>query len=424
MIPPELELGHAGSSSRRRPAVPPGERRRGPARSIVWVSCAAGTAKPMGLDPVIGAGRPPIAAASGIWIEAGEAGCSALADADVPDRDSLWRPSIRFHLGDRHLSSRLDLARRGRKDRQRLVATDRTDEPQTLESLDRLAETVVGKSVPCGTANCTTRIRCSPAAASSGPRSVRHLRGKSSRNADASAIFSRSPARRGCAFAALCCAASGGSTTSDRWWPGTARTRIRSRSSARRRRYVMIDTTDGERDGRSTGRLRQNWRRKRPRSIRPCRRGRFGSAICLRSRSAGLSGNLVRIAFLVLAIGLLSLVPPLITNVLINSVIPRNETRPADVLRARACRHGDLRSPASRPCRGWRCSGSKASIDWKLQAARDRPAAQAAGIAVSRIYRRRFCRPLDGHRRGAAGLHGTRAARLDGRPVLPGSASA
>ena len=39
----------------------------------------------------------------------------------------------------------------------------------------------------------------------------------------------------------------------------------------------------------------------------------------------GLSGSLVRTAFLVLAIGLLSLIPPLITNFLVNSVIPRTE---------------------------------------------------------------------------------------------------
>src|SRR4029079_10768960 len=39
-------------------AVPPGERRRGPARSIVWVSLESGSAKPMGLDPTIAAGGP------------------------------------------------------------------------------------------------------------------------------------------------------------------------------------------------------------------------------------------------------------------------------------------------------------------------------------------------------------------------------
>ncbi len=43
-------------------AVPPGERRRGPARSIVWVSLASGTAKPMGLDPVDRRRWPAIAA--------------------------------------------------------------------------------------------------------------------------------------------------------------------------------------------------------------------------------------------------------------------------------------------------------------------------------------------------------------------------
>ena len=39
----------------------------------------------------------------------------------------------------------------------------------------------------------------------------------------------------------------------------------------------------------------------------------------------GLSGGLVRTFILVLLIGLLSLIPPLITNFLVNSVIPRTE---------------------------------------------------------------------------------------------------
>ena len=82
-----------------------------------------------------------------------------------------------------------------------------------------------------------------------------------------------------------------------------------------------------------------------------------------------LSGELLRIAFAVVAIGLLSLVPPLITNFLVSSVIPRTEIDQLIVLRARARRDGDCDRRASRPCRGWRCSGSRALIDWKLQAA-------------------------------------------------------
>src|SRR3954451_9797536 len=58
-------------------AVPPGERRRGPARSIIWVTLHSGTAKPMGLDPTIAADDPPLPLPSGMWIEAGQAGCSA-----------------------------------------------------------------------------------------------------------------------------------------------------------------------------------------------------------------------------------------------------------------------------------------------------------------------------------------------------------
>ena len=44
-----------------------------------------------------------------------------------------------------------------------------------------------------------------------------------------------------------------------------------------------------------------------------------------RSRSSGLGSSIVRIFALVLTIGLLALIPPLITNFLVNSVIPRTE---------------------------------------------------------------------------------------------------
>jgi ABC-type bacteriocin/lantibiotic exporter with double-glycine peptidase domain len=52
------------------------------------------------------------------------------------------------------------------------------------------------------------------------------------------------------------------------------------------------------------------------------------------------TGNFLRIAIAVVVIGLLSLVTPLITNVLINSVIPRSELDQLAFLCARPCRHG------------------------------------------------------------------------------------
>ena len=55
----------------------------------------------------------------------------------------------------------------------------------------------------------------------------------------------------------------------------------------------------------------------------PARPLRFRDLLAFSFQQA--TGNFFRIAFAVIAIGLLSLVTPLITNVLINSVIPRSE---------------------------------------------------------------------------------------------------
>ena len=88
--------------------IPPGERRRGPARSIIWVSLESGTAKPMGLDPTIAAGGPPLPLTSGMWIEAGQTGCTAVGS----DGRAGCRPAVarrrsipaRRHRGHSRLS--------------------------------------------------------------------------------------------------------------------------------------------------------------------------------------------------------------------------------------------------------------------------------------------------------------------------------
>jgi hypothetical protein len=104
-----LEVANGGTAE-----VPPGERRRGPARSIVWVSLESGTAKRMGLDPTMAAGGPPLPLTSGMWIEAGQSGCSAVGSEEVPDRDMLWRAIVSSisHQRVRVTLSRCDQGRR------------------------------------------------------------------------------------------------------------------------------------------------------------------------------------------------------------------------------------------------------------------------------------------------------------------------
>ena len=86
------ELAHEGATE-----ISPGERRRGPGRGIVWVALQAGTAKLMGLDPVLAAGGPPLPLTSGMWIEAGQSACTAVASTSMPDAEVLWRAVDQFH---------------------------------------------------------------------------------------------------------------------------------------------------------------------------------------------------------------------------------------------------------------------------------------------------------------------------------------
>ena len=90
-----LEVASEGAA-----AIPPGERRRGPARSIVWVSLEAGTARPMGLDPIDRRGRPAAAADVG-HVDRGRSVRLQRASAarTMPDADELWRAVDQFHLG-------------------------------------------------------------------------------------------------------------------------------------------------------------------------------------------------------------------------------------------------------------------------------------------------------------------------------------
>jgi ATP-binding cassette subfamily C protein len=99
----------------------------------------------MGLDPTIAAGGPPLPLTSGMWIEAGPSGCSAVGSEDVPDRDLLWRAVDQFHLGVANCV-RDYIARDAGREAQRLVLRSELMTAQTMESFDRLADVVVQRA--------------------------------------------------------------------------------------------------------------------------------------------------------------------------------------------------------------------------------------------------------------------------------------
>jgi ATP-binding cassette subfamily C protein len=315
-----LEVASDGAA-----AIPPGERRRGPARSIVWVSLEAGTVKPMGLDPLIAAGSPPLPLTSGMWIEAGQPGCSALGSEDAPDADLLWRAIDQFHLSVASCV-REYLTRDVERETQRLVLRSELTTAQTLESFDRLSDVVVQRpnhvelvtesGDPLFTAcRMVAEAVRAPFVVPPRPALVQREFAGVVEIARTARLRVRRTLLRG------------------EWWKQDAGPLVAWHGEERnpvalirrgKRRYVMFDSKTGTQrpvDRSLALELAPEAVSFYP--VLPARPLRFRDLLSFSFQHS--SGNFARIAFAVVAIGLLSLVAPLITNVLINSVIPRSE---------------------------------------------------------------------------------------------------
>lgn len=314
---PELAAGEASE-------MQAGHRCRGPMRNIVWTRVAAGTAKLLGLDPAFAPGDQPIPLVAGLWLEAAEAGCKVLADAGVPEAAVVRSAIDRIHLAIVSIIA-MGLAQAAASDRQRLSQRTELTQSQTLDSLDRLAETVVGKSVLaegelhhadpllscCRIVGATLGISISA--------SNRSASGHAFRDILEIARAARLRVRR--------------VQLRDEWWKLDVGPLVAFRGQERdpvalvrdrRGRYTMIDPRRGARL--PVTRSLAAELAPEAAAFYPALPGRpLGYLNLLTVSMVGLSGSLVRTAFLVLAIGLLSLIPPLITNFLVNSVIPRTE---------------------------------------------------------------------------------------------------
>jgi NHLM bacteriocin system ABC transporter ATP-binding protein len=315
-----LEVASKGATG-----IPPSERRRGPARSIVWVALEAGTVKPMGLDPIIAAGSPPLPLTSGMWIEAGQPGCSALGSEDAPDADLLWSAIDQFHLSVASCV-REYLTRDVDRETQRLVVRSELTKAQTLESFDRLSDIIVQRPYhvdlaadpgdPLSTA-CRMVAEAVRAPFAVPPRPAVAQRGFAGvvEIARTARLRVRRTLLRG------------------EWWKQDSGPLVAWHGEERNpvalvcrgnRRYVMFDTKTGTQRPVDRSLALEL----APEAVSfypalPARPLRFRDLLIFSFQHS--TENFARIAFAVVAIGLLSLVTPLITNVLVNSVIPRSE---------------------------------------------------------------------------------------------------
>jgi hypothetical protein len=412
----ELAVGEASE-------MQPGERRRGPMRSVGWARVVAGKANLIGLGPDFAPGDLPVPLIAGLWIEAGPAGCTMLADASTPELPVLWPAIDRFHLA---IVAGLEngLARVAAEERQRLSQRSELTHTQTVESFHRLAETVVGTSAlgqPALGQSALAQTELSHA----DPLFLScRIVGAA---VGAPVPFSNRSAAAGQAFRDVLEIARSARLRvrrvqlRDKWWTrdvgplvawhgaqGNAVALVRDRRAG----YTMVDPGRGARQpvGASLAKdLAPEAAAFYP--ALPSRPLRYRDLLAV--SMVGLSGSLVRTALLILAMGLLSLIPPLLTNFLVTSVIPRTEI---DQLIVCARRDGRVNG---RPADNAGIGDLEARRSRRFQApgGPDRQAPQIAHRAVPQLHHGRSGRSCDGHRCGPQDRHGTHAARSDGISV-------
>jgi NHLM bacteriocin system ABC transporter ATP-binding protein len=357
------EVVHEGATE-----MQPGERCRGPGRETIWVALQAGTARLMGFDPVIAAGGPPLPLTSGMWVEAGPSACTALASASMPDAEMLWHAVDQFH-GCAMVCIRDHLARDASRETQRLVRRSELTIAQTFESFDRLSAIVVRRfdRVEAETdPSDPLLIACRTVAEAGRTPFIVTPRPASTQREFADIIEIARTARLRVRQTLL---------RGEWWkqdvgpllaWHGEERHPVALVRGAKGR-YTMIDPRAGA-------------RRQVDRSLAmelapeavtfypalPPRQLRFRDLLIFSFRHS--SGNAGRIAVAIIVMSLLSLVTPLVTNVLVTSVIPRTELDQLAFC-ALALAVTAVGMAGIQAMEGLAMLRLEGLIDWKLQAA-------------------------------------------------------
>jgi NHLM bacteriocin system ABC transporter ATP-binding protein len=348
-------------------ALPAGDRFRGSMHDIVWVSLQSGSARILGMDPPFDTGGPPMPLTSGLWIEADDLGCIAASSHLMPDASVLWLALDQFHQSVLAWIDH-DLFRGAREDRQRLINRSELAASLTLEAFERLSAIVlpadreqieadqsdplIGACQIIGHAMGTPLVLAGrPTAGKEGFAAVVEI-----------ARSLRWPVRQ--------------TALRDEWWKRDAGPLLAWRGADRSpvalipdrsRRYVMIDAATGVRrrvDRRTAADLAPDAVTFYP-SLPP---GpiRFRDLLLFSFRHS--RGNISRIILAVLAIGLLSLVAPLLTNVLVSSIIPRTELDQLTFF-ALGLSIVAIATASIQLMEGFAILRLEALVDWRLQAA-------------------------------------------------------
>ncbi len=394
-----------------------GDCRRGPMRGLAWLTLEKGAARLMGLGPAYAAGSHPLPLTSGLWVEAGTEECIASTSAHGPEIGLIWPSIDQFHLSivacirDRLLDER-------RREGDRLLDRTNLAASQTREAFDRLSGIIIRRfdraEADAGHPDRLLGACRIVAAEIRAPISV--SAGAGSGRQDFAALVEVAQTSRLRVRQVL---------LREEWWKLDAGPLVGWHGEKPepvaliyepKRGYVMIDPQT---------KLRRLVSRSVAMQIMPeaamfypplpARPLRFRDLLQFSIQHA--RGNGLRIALAVIVTGLLSLVTPLITNVLISSIIPRSELDQL-IFCALALGLTALSMAGIQVMQGLAMLRMEATIDWRLQSALiDRllklPASifreYTAGDLVDRSM---------GNRRRTARPDGSRAAWNAGRPVL------
>jgi NHLM bacteriocin system ABC transporter ATP-binding protein len=360
----EMPEAESGATS----AMAPGERRRGPARGVVWIALAGGTARLMGREPDLATGFAPVPLTSGMWIEAGPSGCTVAGGDTMPDGDTLWRAVDQFHAGA--VSCLRDgMALDVEREAERLTQRGEHELALTSGMFQRLSAIVRPRSgVPPAEAQsadallaaCQLVMEAINAPFVSAPRSGagRSEFAEVVEIARASRLRVRRTLLRGAWWrqdvGALIA------------WHGEARQPVALLRGAQRR-YAMIEPVSGRRHAVDRAVAMQL----APEAVTfypalPAKPLNFRDIAAFAARQS--RGNAGRIVLALVAMGLLSLIPPLIVQVVITSVIPRTELDQL-VFCTLALAVTALGMAGIQTMQGIALLRLEGLIDWKLQAA-------------------------------------------------------
>ena len=345
-----------------------GECRRGPMRGLVWLTVNRGAVRLMGVGAPCVAGNHPLPLTSALWVEATEEGCATSITGQEPADDQIWTSIDQFH--PRVVECVQDiLAQETQSVVERLAHRTKLGEARTVEAFDRLSGIIVRRfDNEAVDASQSDRLAGACQIVGNAMRAPLTISGRIDSTQDDFAALSQiaHSARlriRQVLLRLEWWRSDGGPLVG---WYGERRDPVALVYEAGRG-YVMIDPLT---------KLRRPVDRAHAMQIAPeavmfypslaSRSLKFRDLLQFSLRYT--HGNISRIAVTVALIGLLSLVTPFVTNILISSIIPRSELDQL-VFCAMALALTAVSIASIQMMQGFVMLRLEATIDWRLQSA-------------------------------------------------------